>query len=151
MPDRELTPLQLAEAVTARPGFASSVGTRVVAAEAGAVELALDKRPELLQFNGLFHGGVIAGLADHAAGGAVTTALPPGRFAVTIDLHVSFAKPADGDLLTARGQAVRVGTTISVATVDLVVMRVSGERRCALPTATLRSIDSPVASSGAVP
>ena len=77
---------KLVETVTSAPGYTSSMGTRVLAAEAGYVELALDRRPDLLQINGFFHGGIIAGLADHAAGGAVTTALPKNRFAVTVCL-----------------------------------------------------------------
>ena len=35
------------------------------------------KKPELLQFNGYFHGGVVSGLADHAAG-AATIGSPAG-------------------------------------------------------------------------
>jgi len=60
-----LTPEQLVETVTSRPGYTSVVGTRVLLAEAGCVLPALDKRPDLLQFNGFFYGGIISGLADH--------------------------------------------------------------------------------------
>jgi hypothetical protein len=74
---------QLVEMVTSRPGYTSSLGTRVLLAEPGRVHLAVERRADLLQFSGLFHGGVIAGLADHAAGGAVTTMLPAGRIGVT--------------------------------------------------------------------
>jgi hypothetical protein len=44
-----MTPKQLVEMVTSRPGYTSSVGTRVLFAEAGCVHLALDRRPDLLQ------------------------------------------------------------------------------------------------------
>src|ERR1044071_9496724 len=88
-----LTPRQLVEMVTSRPGYTRAAGTEVLHVEVGIVHLRLRKRPDLLQFNGYFHGGVIAGLADHAAGGAVSTALPSGRIAVTIDLHVNYLAP----------------------------------------------------------
>src|SRR5712691_10981165 len=101
-----MTAAQLVEMVTSRPGYTSSVGTRVLFAEPGCVHLALDKPPDLLQFNGFFHGGVISGLADRAAGGAATTALPPGRIAVTIDLHINFLSPADGETIIARAKAI---------------------------------------------
>jgi acyl-coenzyme A thioesterase PaaI-like protein len=55
----------LVENITARPGHMSAMGTRVVAVEPGHVHLAIDRRPDLLQFSGHFHGGVIAALADH--------------------------------------------------------------------------------------
>jgi hypothetical protein len=87
--------LRLVQKVTALPGFTRGIGTRVVAARPGYVTMALERRPDLLQPQGHFHGGVISALADHAAGGAVTTAFPAGRFAVTVDLHVNFLAPAE--------------------------------------------------------
>lgn len=60
-----------------------------------------------LQGQGVFHGGVIAALADHAAGAAVTTAMPKGRFAVTVSLQVSYLAPGKGETLIARAKAVQ--------------------------------------------
>jgi uncharacterized protein (TIGR00369 family) len=143
MNDADAAARSLVEAVTSRPGYTSSVGTRVVSAVPGEVHLALDRRPDLLQFSGFFHGGVIAGLADHAAGGAVTTALPSGRIAVTVDLHVNFLAPADGDAIVAKAKAVQVGGTICVASVEVVTVAGGVERRCALATVTLRAVEMP--------
>jgi uncharacterized protein (TIGR00369 family) len=133
----------LVEAVTFAPGYTRSVGTKVHSVEAGSVTLTLDRTPELLQANGYFHGGVIAGLADHAAGGAVTTALPPGKFAVTICLQINFMSAANGQSLLARAKAVRVGSTIGVAHVDVTSLRDGAERLCATATVTLRVVELP--------
>ena len=138
-----MTAMQLVEMVTSRPGYTSSVGTRVLFAEPGQVHLALDSRPDLLQFSGFFHGGVLAGLADHAAGGAVTTALPAGRIAVTIDLHINFLFPADGPSIVAKARAIQVGKTVSVANVEITTRANGQERLCALCTVTLRTVDMP--------
>lgn len=134
---------KLVETVTSAPGYTSSMGTRVLMAEEGHVELALDRRPDLLQINGFFHGGVIAGLADHAAGGAVTTALPNNRFVVTVCLQVNFLAPASGETLIARARAVRAGSTISVAQVDVISLAGGIETACAVATATLRAVEMP--------
>ena len=80
-----MTPEQLVRSVTAITGYARHAGVEVVSAEAGRVTLSLHKKPELTQFNGFFHGGVVSGLADHAAGAAASTALPAGKVAVTVD------------------------------------------------------------------
>jgi uncharacterized protein (TIGR00369 family) len=138
-----MTAAQLVEMVTSRPGYTSSVGTRVLFAEPGRVHLALDRRPDLLQFSGVFHGGVIAGLADHAAGGAVTTALPTGRIAVTVDLHISFLSPADGQSIIAKAKAIQVGRTVSLANVEVMNQGNGEERLCAFCTVTLRTVDMP--------
>ncbi len=134
---------KLVEAVTSAPGYTRNVGTRVLAAEAGYVELALDRRPDLLQVNDFFHGGVIAGLADHAAGGAVTTAMPKDRFAVTVCLQVNFLAPANGETLIARAKAIQAGSTIGVAQVNVVSLAGGVETPCAVATVTLRAVDMP--------
>jgi uncharacterized protein (TIGR00369 family) len=94
--------------------------------------MAIDRRPDLLQFSGYFHGGVIAALADHAAGGAVTSALPAGRIAVTIDLHVNLLAPAKGEVLNAKARVVQVGSTVGAAQVDLTTTADGTEQVCAV-------------------
>ena len=134
---------KLVESVTSASGYTRNVGTRVLVVEAGYVEMALDRRPELLQINRFFHGGVIAGLADHAAGGAVTTAMPKGRFAVTVCLQVNFLAPASGETLIARAKAIQAGSTIGVARVDVISLADGVETPCAVATVTLRAVDMP--------
>jgi uncharacterized protein (TIGR00369 family) len=138
---------ELVERVTSRPGYTSATGVRVLVVEAGHVHMALDRRPDLLQFNGHFHGGVIAGLADHAAGAAVTTALPAGRIAVTVDLHINFLAPADGEAIHAKARAVRAGGTIGVACIDVLTVREGIEQLCAIATATMRSVELSLSGS----
>src|SRR5882757_3027757 len=134
---------ELVERVTYAPGYTKAVGTRVESAEAGYVVMSLAKTDNLLQFNGFFHGGVVAGLADHAAGGAVTTAMPKGRFAVTVCLQVNFLAPANGEMLIARAKAIQAGSTIGVAQVDVISLADGVETPCAVATVTLRAVDMP--------
>jgi uncharacterized protein (TIGR00369 family) len=88
-----LNPPSLAETINAK-GFSHAAGFRIVAVEPGRAEVALTRRDDLVQFFGHFHGGVIAALADHAAGIAVTSGLPPGRIGVTVEIKITW--PADG-------------------------------------------------------
>lgn len=129
--------------VMAMSGFPHSAGMRIVAAEPGKVSLALSRRPELTQFFGHFHGGVITGLADQAAGAAVTTALPAGRIAMTVEIKINFLGPADGDEIIARAEAMQVGGTIGVARVEVISQKAGAERICAFATATMRAVDLP--------
>lgn len=131
----------LVAAVTNRPGYTSSVGTRVLLAEPGRVHLSLQRRDDLLQFNGYFHGGVIAGLADHAAGGAVTTLLPIGRIGITVNLSVTFIAPADGEMIIARATALTVGSTIATATIEIESRTGDTAHPCAFSVATLRAVN----------
>ncbi|MEI7444089.1 MAG: PaaI family thioesterase [Burkholderiales bacterium] len=135
--------LELVRQVTALTGFTHSAGVRVIAAEPGRVEMSLPKKPELLQFNGFFHGGIVSGLADHAAGAAATTALPTGKIAVTVDLHVNFLAPASGPAIVARARTIQVGATLCVVTVEVETEATAGVRLCAVANAVLRVVDMP--------
>lgn len=132
---------ELVEKFMSLPGYMKSIGAYVRAAEVGMVELALNRKPDLLQFHDNFHGGVISGLADHAAGGAVTTTLPPGRVAVTVDLHVNFIAPANGETLIAKARTIQSGRTIGVAHVDVFSTNGESESLCAVAVATLRAVE----------
>ncbi len=124
-------------------GFPKSAGMRLVAAEPGKVTMALAKRPELTQFFGHFHGGVVAGLADHAAGACATSSMPDGKLAVTIEIKVNFLSPADGEEIIARAETIQAGSTIVVVKVEVVSKMAGAERTCAFATATMRAMDMP--------
>jgi uncharacterized protein (TIGR00369 family) len=124
-------------------GFPKSAGMRLVAAEPGKVTMALAKRPELTQFFGHFHGGVVAGLADHAAGACATSSMPDGKLAVTIEIKVNFLAPADGEEIVARAETIQAGSTIVVVKVEVASKKAGAERTCAFATATMRAMDMP--------
>ena len=125
------------------PGFPKSAGIRLVAAEPGKVTMALKKKPELTQFFGHFHGGVITALADHAAGACATTSMPDGKLAVTVEIKVNFLSPADGEEIIARAETIQAGSTIAVVKVEVVSQKAGAERACAFATATMRAMDLP--------
>ena len=124
-------------------GFPKSAGMHLVAAEPGKVTMALAKRPDLTQFFGHFHGGVVAGLADHAAGACATSSMPDGKLAVTIEIKVNFLAPADGEEIIARAETIQAGSTIAVVKVEVASKKAGAERICAFATATMRAMDMP--------
>jgi uncharacterized protein (TIGR00369 family) len=137
-----LNPPSLAEAINAK-GFTGAAGFRIVEVKPGYAELALVRRDDLVQFFGHFHGGVITALADHAAGIAVTSALPKGRIGVTVEIKVNFLAPADGSELVARAKVLKLTGSIGVATVELFSKKDTVETLCAFGTATMRALDLP--------
>lgn len=127
--------------ITSLTGFTNSAGVVVDSVAEGTVSLSLEKKEELTQFNGYFHGGVIAGLADHAAGAAATTVLPKGRIAVTIDMNINFMAPAKGSLLQAIANVEHSGSSIIVVTVK--VNDIEHDVSSAIGTVTLKSVPAP--------
>jgi len=133
---------RLAEAINAK-GFTAAAGFRIVAVQPGSAEVSLARRPDLLQFFGHFHGGVIAALADQAAGIAVTSSLPSGKIGVTVEIKVNFLSPADGGELVARAKTLKMSGSIGVATVEVFSKNETSETLCAFCTATMRALDLP--------
>jgi len=138
----DLNPPSLAEAINAK-GFTGAAGFRILAIEPGRAEVSLPRRPDLLQFFGHFHGGIIAALADHAAGIAVTSGLPKGKIGVTVEIKVNFLSPGDGSELIARAKTLKMSGSIGVATVEVFTRDDKSERLCAFCTATMRALDLP--------
>jgi uncharacterized protein (TIGR00369 family) len=95
--------------------FNGWLGSSVVAARDGEVEIAMDVEPHHLNLQGLVHGGVIATLLDSAAGMSVRTRISEDRRHVTAQLNVNYLTPALPGRLVARGTAVRVGVSIAYA------------------------------------
>jgi uncharacterized protein (TIGR00369 family) len=138
----DFNPPNLAEAINAK-GFTGAAGFRILEVKPGYAELALARRDDLVQFFGHFHGGVIAALADHAAGIAVTSGLPKGKIGVTIEIKVNFLSPGDGSELIARAKTLKMSGSIGVATVEVFTRDDKSERLCAFCTATMRALDLP--------
>ena len=99
--------------------FHTWMGMELVDARPGEVELALEAAPHHLNLQGLLHGGVLATLADTAAGLAVRTKLEPGRRHVTIALGVQYLSAGTPGRLAARGRAIRVGRQIAHADAEI--------------------------------
>ena len=104
-----------------RPPFNSwlaVVPTRVVEHDR-VVELTLPFRPEfsLDRNNAIFHGGILAALADVTGHAAV--AVFHGAPTPTINLQVEYLAPARGDAVRARGILRKLGRAISTADVEL--------------------------------
>src|SRR5207245_2477746 len=74
--------------------FYGLLGIELVSAGEGRAEVRLKLGDELLNVQGIAHGGVLATLADSACGLAVRTALEPGRRHVTIQLSIQYLLPA---------------------------------------------------------
>jgi uncharacterized protein (TIGR00369 family) len=128
------------EAAMRGPGFIPMIGTRLVRFGKGECELALSPRPDLLQFTGAVHGGVIGALADHAAGGAAATLLPAGQIAVSAEYKINFLAQAKGEEIIARAKVERAGRSIIVVGSSVYARRGGEETKCAIALVSLTPV-----------
>ena len=103
----------------------------------GQCTLATDHRPDFEQHTGVVHAGVVAALADNAAGGAASTLMPKGTAAVTVEYKINFAAPATGERLIARAEVIKAGRSLSVARAEVYALSEGAERLCAVALVTL--------------
>lgn len=117
--------------------FMGLLGAELAFASPGRCELALTHRPDHDQHSGVMHAGVIAALADNAAGGAASTLMPVGTAAVTVEYKISFVAPARHGKLIARGEVVHSGNTLTLCESRVYSVGDEEETLCAVAHVTL--------------
>jgi uncharacterized protein (TIGR00369 family) len=143
MTDTAFAPIAAAIRTTLEnQGFTRLVGAEVVSVEPGVVVMALDRRPEVLQQAGLFHGGVLAYLVDNATTAAAGTMIDRAtRAVITAEYKINLVAPSTGDRLTCRAEVVKPGRLLTVVEAK-VTCRIDGaEKLVAVALATIANLD----------
>ena len=123
-------------------GFLKLVGAEVVEIAPGAVVMALDRRPEVLQQGGLFHGGVIAFLIDNATTAAAGTVIDRSRHTVlTAEYKLNILAPARGDRLICRAQVLKPGRMLTVVEAKVHCCTGGAEKLTAAALATIANLE----------
>jgi uncharacterized protein (TIGR00369 family) len=120
MPEDRERPAEddIVERVESSP-FHAAMGISVASVRDGAVDLRLDAGPDHANLHGTVHGGVLATLADTAAGLAVRSAIAPGSGHVSVNLDVQYLAPARPGTLLATGRVLRLGRRIAFAEAEV--------------------------------
>ncbi len=127
--------LAMGRDILARQPFSVLLGAQLNALAPGRCELQVTVAEHLKQQHGFVHGGVLGYLADNALTYAGGTAL---RVPVlTGEFKINYVRPAVGDRLVARAEAVHVGKTQAVCRCELFAVSASGEKLCALAQGTI--------------
>jgi uncharacterized protein (TIGR00369 family) len=109
----------------------------------GAAITDVPARDDLVQHNGYFHGGLIAGLADIAGGFAGWSLVAADQGMLTIEYKLNIVAPGMGDQLRAVGEVVSRGRSIIVTRIDVFGMRNTETVLCATSLQTLKVMKLP--------
>lgn len=123
-----------------RQGFMTHVGAEVTELTRGGCELSVDRRPELLQQNGFFHGGVTAFLIDNAT--TIAAATVRGQPALTAEYKLNLLSPASGERLICRARVVKPGRQVSVVAADVFCLIDGAEKHTATALASIAMLES---------
>ena len=123
-------------------GFTQLVGAEVVSVEPGVVVIAVNRRAELLQQNGLFHGGVLAYLVDNATTAAAGTVNDrTNRTVITAEYKLNLVSPSIGDRLTCHAEVVKPGRLLTVVEAKVTCRTDGTEKLVAVALATIANLD----------
>ncbi len=142
--DTEFTPIaDHIRSNVMRQGFMTHVGAEVTDLTRGTCVLSVDRRPELLQQNGFFHGGVTAFLIDNAT--TIAAATVKGQAALTAEYKLNLLAPASGDRLICRARVVKPGRQVSVVAADVFCIIDGAQKHTATALASIAMIDQAMA------
>ncbi|WP_426434208.1 PaaI family thioesterase [Bradyrhizobium genosp. P] len=127
-----------------RQGFMGHVGAELAELSRGACTLAVDRRPELLQQHGLFHGGVTAFLVDNAT--TIAAATSRGQPALTAEYKLNLLSPASGDRLICRARVIKPGRQVAVVAADVFCVIDGKEKHTATALASIAMLDDEAAA-----
>lgn len=94
-------------------------GFQLEVAEPGRAVVLLRVRSKHRQVHGVVHGGILAALADTAAGVACYMLLPRGTHLATIEMKINYLEPVEKGTILAEARVLRKGRTTAVAECDV--------------------------------
>lgn len=106
--------------------------------EVGRIKVEYQARPEFLNPLGMIHGGFVAAMLDDVMGPALICTHEPGKANPTIEMKVSYHRPAPVGRLIGVGQVLQKGKTIGFVEGKLYDEQ---DRLIASATGTFRIID----------
>ena len=117
--------------------FITSLGVELESVSEGACYTSIKVRTDHMQQNGVVHAGVMATLADHTAGGAASTVMPPGTYPLTAEFKINLLRPTSGKVLRCRSTVLKSGKSLIVAESEVYSATEGADVLCAKAMVTL--------------
>lgn len=105
------------DGILPEPPMARLIDFRLRVVEPGRIVMELEPHEGLENTIGLLHGATAAALLDTAMGCAISTMLPAGQGAVTLDLKLTYLRPLSvkSGTISAEGKVIKLGRQTSYA------------------------------------
>lgn len=130
--------LAMGREVLAKQPFSVLIGAELAALSPGRCELHVPVTDNVKQQFGFVHGGVVSYAADNALTYAGGTALRVP--VVTSEFKINYVRPALGERLVARAEAVHTGKNQAVCRCDVFVLKDGDEKLCAVAQGTIAAL-----------
>ena len=112
----------------AKQSIMELIGADLSLVEPGLIEIVMPYRSDLAQQHGYLHAGVVATIADSAAGYAAYSLMPAGSEVVSVEFKLNLLRPAQGKSFLARAEVIKPGRTLTVVRADVFATAANSER-----------------------
>jgi uncharacterized protein (TIGR00369 family) len=148
--DEDFAPIEnLIRENVERQGFMKLVGAELGELSRGSCTIAVDRRSELLQQHGFFHGGVTAFLVDNAT--TIAAATSRGQGALTAEYKLNLLSPATGERMICRARVIKPGRQVAVVAADVFCMTDGVEKHTATALASIAMLQERIPVKGKSP
>lgn len=120
-----------------RQGLMTTIGASVKEVGPGTCCLELPYSEHVTQQHGFFHGGVVASIADTAAGFAAFTTMDEDQQPLTVEFKISLLAPAKGESVEARGRVIKAGRRLRFVQADVFAIESGEETLVAIALVTV--------------
>jgi len=112
---------ELVEGRAPYPRCAQTLGMKLLVAEpgSGAVSVQFEAKPEFANPVGNIQGGFLSAMLDDTIGPSIATILDADQFSPTLELKVSFLRPARVGKLFGQGRVIHQGRSIVFTEAEL--------------------------------
>lgn len=124
------------------PGLPDYLGISIDELTPGMLRASMPVRQELLTIMGAIHGGVMAGLVDHALGCVLYPLMKPGQWAATTEFKINYLAAVKEGTLRAESSVLACGRRSAVVRVEVT----NGDRLVCVAQGTLLISDPPGAN-----
>lgn len=114
-----------------------TIGATLIHVAPGEVDIHLPWRADLCQQHGFLHAGIVATVADSAAGYAAFSLFPPEASVLTSEFKLHLLAPAEGEAIVARARVLKPGRTLTIAETEVAALKGGREKLCAKLIGTL--------------
>ncbi|NGP54090.1 PaaI family thioesterase [Thioalkalivibrio sp. XN8] len=99
--------------------FIRELGLELVAVTQGECRSRLVLAERHLQQDGFVHAGVQGAMADHTAGAAAASLVPPGQRILGAEYKINLLRAARGEALLCTARVIKAGRTLVVAEAEI--------------------------------
>ena len=124
----------------ARQKFMHFINAKLTKVDPGYCEIDLPFSENLTQQHGFFHAGIVASIADNAAGYAAYSLMESSSSVLTVEYKINLVSPARGERLTGKAKVIKHGKTLTICQAEVYAVGKNDEKLCAVAQVTLMEL-----------